>query len=66
MTASVVGMTDDLVCDSLLLRQELLQAYHGGDDESDLSDQEGLAGDEGNGTECKRDQGCSLQFQCEE
>jgi hypothetical protein len=47
-----VGVGDDLVGHGLLVAaQQLLQTDHGGQQKGDLADDEGLAGDEGDGAE---------------
>lgn len=56
-------MANNLVCDALLLTQQLLQPDDGSQDQSDLADDQGLTSDESNGTESQRNQGSSLQFQ---
>ena len=61
---AVVGVGDHLVAlGVLLLGQQLLQGDDAGEDQGELADDEGLEGEEGEGTESQGDEGGSLQLQ---
>ena len=61
VAGGVVRVSDDLVRDVLLLRQQLLEPDDGGQHERDLADEQSLAGDQGDRTEQQRQQGGGLQ-----
>lgn len=62
VAAGVVRVADDLVRDGLLVRQQLLQGDDGGQQEGDLTDQKGLAGDESDGSKDQGQESGSLQL----
>lgn len=62
----VVRVGNNLVALFALLVEELLERDDGGQDEGDLSDDQGLEGDQGEGTEGERQQSGGLQLEEEE
>lgn len=62
VAAGVVRVADDLVRDGLLVRQQLLQGDDGGQQEGDLTDQEGLTGDESDGSKDQGQESGGLQL----
>lgn len=66
VAGAVVWVTDYFISYALLVMKKLLQSNNGGQDQSDLADDEGFTSDQSNGTESKRDECSGLQFESKE